>query len=1074
MKCKNCGFENEPNQEYCIQCGNMLNDANINQYPEENIPNQNVMGYPASQIDQPSQPGVPEGSMDQTGPASDFPGQTGPPAETPPLAGQMPGYQPVSGQGSGYPPQSSQPTSYPPPSGQPSDYQPRGGTPDQTYSTGSGGYSQNGYAYSAPQSQPPPQKKKRRLGLIIGLSAVVVILAVLALLLFPRRLSYESEDDPTTISANLAEYNIEIKSNQGIRDTFYALNPNDPQNLNSYRSVEGEGGFFKKSIQLKDLALIPGNNTLYLYTKTLFGNSKPEKIVLTRHVGYSARFEDDARQELNQDTAIIGNELIVILNEDAARSDAESIAAKYGAEIVGEMPLLNEYQLRFSDPNIDLNALQDSISAEPEVELVIFNLLHKFEGSSYPNDSLLDSWDENNPEGNNWGLEVMRVSQAYAEDPGFANVKAGVIDGSIQYDHEDLQVPLENVYIHPSPNIRNMEDLVRYRAKGTNEPGENYMGLLEHGTHVAGTIGAITNNGLGVAGVNRDCELYFFHYWHFIMDPATREIVYYEDRSPEISTFEFHVSIATLASQGCRVINFSIGSVNPSTPEDCPWEGPDAQGYGEICSRLEQAGFDFLFCKSAGNETDDAARYSFNRTLVGTDAGRRHTLIVASIENTPVATGSFNDTPYPAVAGYQLSYFSNYGEMVDVAAPGSDIFSTFPYDVYDNLSGTSMASPNAAGVASLIYAANPGYTSEQVKTFLMNETDTFSPDFDGRAIPVVNAAMAIKADAEENNLVKANVLDADTREPIAQFKVVATGAENPPISDNFTNGKFSMTVPADSYSFTFSAEGYSDEQITQFTAPGDGSTIDLPEVLMKSGSAVGTISGQVVNAVDGSGLADVMLTFYTADDTKIGEANVDADGNYLIDLPQGSYKMIGQKEGFIENEMEVNSVANTETENQNLILSPNITSDQARFVLSWGEEPWDLDLHIKGPGVGDDPYGHVYWFNKYYPSSYDDLMYELDVDDTGSYGPETITLLKEQSGDYIVYVHDYSNALYDTSDELGKSGAKITAYTANGVQTFEVPNQPGTLWKVLKYSNGVITPINEMLYEVFESDVPTR
>ena len=98
-----------------------------------------------------------------------------------------------------------------------------------------------------------------------------------------------------------------------------------------------------------------------------------------------------------------------------------------------------------------------------------------------------------------------------------------------------------------------------------------------------------------------------------------------------------------------------------------------------------------------------------------------------------------------------------------------------------------------------------------------------------------------------------------------------------------------------------------------------------------------------------AGLADVMLTFYTADDTKIGEANVDADGNYLIDLPQGSYKMIGQKEGFIENEMEVNSVANTETENQNLILSPNITSDQARFVLSWGEEPWDLDLHIKGP-----------------------------------------------------------------------------------------------------------------------------
>ena len=1058
MKCNNCNFENLPDAAFCSNCGNKL----ISQAADPN--------------DSPQASGSPEPS-----------GYVDPAAQQPPDQ-QPPDQQPMSGYSQ--PPMQQGAPGYGSP-GQPMGQQPYMEQPMQPPSD-SYGVPPVQQPYMQQPMQPPmqpmqqpmqpmqqmplmpeqPPKKKKRVGLIVSLCTLAVILAVLAFLLFPRKLSYESEDDPSTTGEQLAEYNVEVKCNQGVREVFYALNPENPDDLNSYLPVSATGGFFEKTINLRNLPLETGNNTLYLYTKTLFGNSQPEKLVLTRHVGFSSPYEEGSKQEIDQETSIIANELLVLLKADATRADMESIALKYGAEIVGEIPLINEYQLRFTDPNIDLNQLQADISAEPEVEFAVFNMVHKLEGSSYPDASLLDSWDLTNPDGNNWGLEVMRVPQAYEEGPEFGHVKAGVIDGSLQYEHEDLLITVENVYIHPSPNIRNMEDLVRYRAKGTNEPGERYMGLLQHGTHVTGTIGAITNNGLGVAGVNRDCEMYFFHYWHFYLDPETREIIDYVDYDPEISTFEFHVSIVTLASLDCRVINYSIGYRVTTEPGQIPWEQMETDSYGELCTRMEELGYDFLLVKSAGNEAKDASGFLCNRTLIGTEAGKRHTLIVASIENTKVSPDSFSDTKYPAVAGYELSYFSNYGEVVDVAAPGTDIFNTLPYHEYGLMSGTSMAAPNAAGVASLIYAANPEYTSDQVKRILMEETDTFSPDYDGRAIPVVNAALAVQADAVKTDTVTANVLDANTLEPIAEFDVLATAYDVPDISGTYRNGKYSETLMPGSYEFVFSAEGYNDEEVTQFSTMGEGRTLALPDILMTPESTAGTVSGQVIDAVNGEGLPGVKLTFFSGD-SQVQELNVDGEGNYSIELPQGTYRMVGTKEGYIDNETEVVSVADTNSDNQNLILSPNITSEQARFVLSWGEKPYDLDLHIKGPGSGGDEYGHVYWYDKVYPDSGEN-KYELDVDDTSSYGPETITILEEQSGDYIIYVHDYSNALKDTSNGLAESGATITAYTSSGVQTFEVPNQPGTLWKVLKYSNGVITPINEMFYEYFEDEVPTH
>jgi len=76
-----------------------------------------------------------------------------------------------------------------------------------------------------------------------------------------------------------------------------------------------------------------------------------------------------------------------------------------------------------------------------------------------------------------------------------------------------------------------------------------------------------------------------------------------------------------------------------------------------------------------------------------------------------------------------VSSFSNYGKLnVDIFAPGSEIYSTFPKDEYQSIQGTSMASPEVAGVAALVRSYYPNLTASQVKHIIMNSGIEFSKE----------------------------------------------------------------------------------------------------------------------------------------------------------------------------------------------------------------------------------------------------------------------------------------------------------------------------------------------------------
>ncbi|MEL2509430.1 tetratricopeptide repeat protein [Escherichia coli] len=136
-------------------------------------------------------------------------------------------------------------------------------------------------------------------------------------------------------------------------------------------------------------------------------------------------------------------------------------------------------------------------------------------------------------------------------------------------------------------------------------------------------------------------------------------------------------------------------------------------------------------------------------------------------------------------------------------------------------------------------------------------------------------------------------------------------------------------------------------------------------------------------------------------------------------------------------------------------ISPVMTNlDGMRVVLSWGEKPFDLDSHLIFPG------GHIYFDSK------EGTDANLDVDDTDSYGPETVIISKKHFGEsYIYAVQDYSNKGLPNSNYLSASKAKVFVYVGSSlVRSYSVPaGKRGNIWTVFKLNpNGEFEDINSV------------
>ena len=223
----------------------------------------------------------------------------------------------------------------------------------------------------------------------------------------------------------------------------------------------------------------------------------------------------------------------------------------------------------------------------------------------------------------------------------------------------------------------------------------------------------------------------------------------------------------------------------------------------------------------------------------------------------------------------------------------------------------------------------------------------------------------------------------------------------------------------------------------------------------------GIVSGQVISALTGRGVDGVALTvrenWNTAEGETVAEGHTDATGTYRLELPIGNYTISADTDGYTSGTFNVVVLPDQNTDSQNGTITPILSDDEYRIVLTWDANPADLDSHLFGHRPDGSEF-HVYFSIKQALDG-DSEICNLDVDDVNSYGPETITLRPNADTPYYYYIHKYNG----TGSICSTSQASIAVYNgANLVATYNAPvdQGDGIYWNVFALANGQIITRN--------------
>ncbi|MGC6509976.1 MAG: S8 family peptidase [Myxococcota bacterium] len=266
---------------------------------------------------------------------------------------------------------------------------------------------------------------------------------------------------------------------------------------------------------------------------------------------------------------------------------------------------------------------------------------------------------------------ILRINGPYMGNLDLSNIHVAVIDTGIDGAHNDL----------------NVVDYVDIVAQSSNDsaPDGDPNG---HGTHVAGTIGALAN-GEGVAGVAPGVSL------HAVRVLDSYGSGYFSDI---IAGIEY-----VLENPEIRVVNMSLGASKSA----------DTLPIRDAIQRLEESGV--VVCIAAGNEsqnTDNVAPAAYNQG------------IVVSAYDLGGDTNSYSDRGF--------AWFSNYGDAVDISAPGVSVQSTWPGGGMEILDGTSMATPHVAGAVAVYRAYDADATPDEIRANLISSGEN---DYNGQTGP---------------------------------------------------------------------------------------------------------------------------------------------------------------------------------------------------------------------------------------------------------------------------------------------------------------------------------------------------
>ena len=277
-----------------------------------------------------------------------------------------------------------------------------------------------------------------------------------------------------------------------------------------------------------------------------------------------------------------------------------------------------------------------------------------------------------------WALGKVQASQAWDITQGSRNIRIAILDTGIDLQHRDLATKIVSSV--------NFTDSTTAAANGQS-----------HGTHVAGIAAAATNNGIGVAGLGRNCSImnvkvlgdsgYGYYSW------IAKGIIW-------------------AADNGANVISMSLG--------------------GSIASTTLENAVNYAWSKgvvvvaAAGNNGSTTPFYP---------AYYANCIAVGATDNSDAMTS-----------------WSNHGSWVDVAAPGLSIYSTVPSSQFGYKSGTSMSSPHVAGLAGLVFSVasdsnGNGRINDEVRAAIESTCDSLALDVANGRINAYRAVQSVSSDA---------------------------------------------------------------------------------------------------------------------------------------------------------------------------------------------------------------------------------------------------------------------------------------------------------------------------------------
>lgn len=462
-------------------------------------------------------------------------------------------------------------------------------------------------------------------------------------------------------------------------------------------------------------------------TASVFAQDFPIYEENTLYVKFKDHSEISAKTMLNAKSGSNGIQTSLLINADLIKRF--KIEPQAFSMALFDNPVLDKTFMISIDPQAktDIEQLMEELEKNPDVEYVErvpFNHIFSTDNNPVPNDPYYGTIGDGDKKLNvRWHLDMINAEKAWQIQKGKPSTLIAVVDNAIWGDHEDLQIPSDRQYNCRYDKEGNSAPPVTEAIQNTQCNADAMRKStcmaydFSHGTHCAGAIAAINDNDTGIASIASGVSLLA------IGGPGTE--------NPSGIYRGYH-GIGYALQRGAKVISCSWGS----------------EGFSKSDEAVVKACYDngVIIIAAAGNSNTDLKHYPA--------AYYPYVICVGSVD-----------------ADSKKSSFSNHGRWIDILSPGgydttaykTMIFSTtfcqnqysrlfgevdyFNGKYYDEMSGTSMATPILAGVVALMVTKDPTLTTDQIRAILQNTGHPISTNhksFVNEYCNIVDAYEALK------------------------------------------------------------------------------------------------------------------------------------------------------------------------------------------------------------------------------------------------------------------------------------------------------------------------------------------